>query len=100
MSTKEQTLALLKQNRDYLSTVYGVKKIGVFGSFAKGQPTEESDVDIIVEFERPIGLRFVKFAEYLERLLGRKVDILTPGGLQGIRIARIARDIAEHIIYV
>jgi len=100
MSTKEQTLALLKQNRDYLSTVYGVKKIGVFGSFAKGQATEESDVDIIVEFERPIGLRFVEFAEYLERLLGRKVDILTPGGLQGIRIASIARDIAAHIIYV
>jgi hypothetical protein len=100
MLTKEQTLALLKQNRAYFSTEYGVKRIGVFGSHAKGQPTDESDVDIIVEFERPIGFRFVEFAEYLERLLGRDVDVLTPAGLQGIRIAHIARDIAESIVYV
>jgi len=100
MLTKEQTLAILKQNRDYLSAKYGVKRIGVFGSYAKGQPSDESDVDIVVEFERPIGFRFVEFAEYLERLLGQDVDVLTPAGLRGIRIAHIARDIAESIVYV
>jgi predicted nucleotidyltransferase len=100
MPTKEETLALLKQNLAYLSAEYGVKRIGVFGSYAKGQPTDESDVDVVVEFERPIGFRFVEFAEYLERLLGRKVDVLTPAGIQGIRITRIARDIAENIVYV
>jgi len=100
MSTKEQILALLEQNQAYLSTEYGMKRIGIFGSYAKGQSADESDVDIVVEFERPIGFRFVEFAEYLERLLGRKVDVLTPAGIQGIRIAHIARDIAESIVYV
>ncbi|GIW29212.1 MAG: nucleotidyltransferase [Meiothermus sp.] len=100
MLSKEQTLALLKQNRAHLSDVYGVQRIGVFGSFAKGQPTDESDVDLVVEFEQPIGFRFVELAEYLEGLIGRQVDILTPAGIQGIRVAPIAKDIAESIEYV
>jgi hypothetical protein len=57
-------------------------------------------VDVVVEFDRPIGLKFVEFAEYLERLLGRKVDVLTPAGIRGIRIRRVAKDIAENIVYV
>ncbi|MFN3392525.1 MAG: nucleotidyltransferase family protein [Meiothermus ruber] len=91
MLSKEQTLALLKQNRAHLSDVYGVQRIGVFGSFAKGQPTDESDVDLVVEFEQPIGFRFVELAEYLEGLIGRQVDILTPAGIQGIRVAPLPR---------
>jgi predicted nucleotidyltransferase len=77
MLTNAQILDTLKQAFDYLSAEYGVKRIGIFGSCAKGQLTDKSDVDIIVEFERPLGLRFVAFAEYLENLLGRDVDILT-----------------------
>jgi predicted nucleotidyltransferase len=77
MLTNAQILDTLKQAFDYLSSEYGVKRIGIFGSCAKGQLTDKSDVDIIVEFERPLGLRFVEFAEYLENLLGRDVDILT-----------------------
>lgn len=98
--TKEKVLELLQQSQSYLSAEYGVKRIGVFGSFAKGQPGEASDIDIVVEFERPIGFRFIEFAEYLEQLLGRKVDVLTPAGIQGIRISRVAKDIAESVLYV
>ncbi|NOX61224.1 MAG: nucleotidyltransferase family protein, partial [Chloroflexi bacterium] len=90
MLTKEQILALLREQYPYLSSRYGVKRLGIFGSYAKGRPRESSDVDIMVEFERPIGFEFVEFAEYLEQLLGRKVDILTPIGLQGIRVKRTA----------
>ena len=84
----------------FLAAEFGVRKIGLFGSFAKGQSDERSDIDIIVEFDRPIGFRFFEFAEYLENLLGRKVDVLTPQGIQGIRIERIAKSIAESIVYV
>jgi len=76
------------------------RKWGFFGSFAKGTAEATSDVDIIVEFERPIGFKFVELAEYLEHLLGRKVDVLTPAGLRGIRVSRVAQDITESIVYV
>ena len=74
--------------------------MGLFGSFAKGHPGEQSDIDIVVEFERPIGLRFIELVEYLETLLGRKVDVLTPIGIQSIRRRTVAKSIAESIVYV
>jgi len=98
--TRDQVIKLLRENSPYLATQYGVKRIGLFGSFAKGSPGETSDVDVVVEFDRPIGLKFVEFAEYLERLLGRKLDVLTPAGIHGIRIPRVGKDIAESIVYV
>lgn len=100
MLTRDQIMELLRQNQPYLSAEYGVRRIGLFGSYAKGQPDEASDIDIVVEFERPIGFRFVELAEYLEHLLGRRVDMLTPAGIDGIRVARVAADIAESVIYV
>jgi predicted nucleotidyltransferase len=63
-----------------------VKRIGLFGSYAKDVPTETSDVDIVVGFDRPIGFRSAEFTEYLESLLGKSVDLPTPAGIQGIRI--------------
>ncbi|NOZ29324.1 MAG: nucleotidyltransferase family protein [Chloroflexi bacterium] len=100
MSTREQIIELLREHYPFLAAEYGVKRVGIFGSYAKGQPDETSDVDIIVEFEHPIGFRFIELVEYLERLLGRRVDVLTPDGLRTIRISRVAQDIAESIIYV
>jgi len=98
--TKESISEILRENYAYLASEYGAKRIGLFGSYAKGLPTKDSNVDIIVEFDRPIGFRFVDFTEYLENLLGKKVDVLTPAGVQGIRIERIAKDIEESIAYV
>lgn len=83
-----------------MDSEYGVKKIGLFGSYARGTPARGSDVDILVEFEKPIGLKFVEFAEYLEELLGTKVDILTPAGIESIRIEKVAGNIMESIVYV
>jgi hypothetical protein len=100
MLTQEKITDLLREKYPYLVSEYGVKRIGLFGSWAKGIPHETSDVDIVVEFEHPLGFRFVEFTEYLERLLGKKVDVLTPTGIQGIRIAHIAKDIQDSIVYV
>ncbi|WP_322488617.1 nucleotidyltransferase family protein [Chloroflexus sp.] len=57
-----------------------------------------SDVDIIVEFERPLGFRFVELAEHLERLLGRRVDLLTPTGVRGIWLPWVAEEIERSVI--
>ncbi len=98
--TREQIIALLQEHLPYLSARYGVKRVGLFGSYARGAQTEESDVDLVVEFGRPIGLDFVDFADYMERLLGCRVDILTPSGVQGIRVNDVRESIMKEIIYV
>ena len=100
MLNKESILRTLREQRSYLAAQYGVRNIGLFGSHAAGQSTETSDIDLVIEFERPIGLRFIELNEYLERVFNRPVDILTPAGIQDIRIAHIAQNIRESIIYV
>ncbi len=98
--TTEKILEILRNELSYFVTEYGIKKIGLFGSYAKGIQRPDSDVDILVEFERPIGFKFIEFGEYLEKILGKKIDILTPTGIRAIRIKQIAKDIEENIIYV
>jgi hypothetical protein len=100
MLTRERVLELLRAEYPFLAAEFGVRKIGLFGSFAKGRSDETSDIDMVVEFDRPIGFRFIELVEYLENLLGRKVDVLTPQGIQGIRIERVAKSIVESIVYV
>jgi len=68
MTTKKQVLKLLRNNRSYLASEFNVKKIGIFGSYAKGSPGDSSDIDIIVEFNGPVGFKFMELTEYLESL--------------------------------
>ncbi len=100
MLTKNRITDLLQENYPYLKTEYGVKRIGLFGSYAKDVSGETSDVDLVIEFDRPIGFKFMALNDYLEDLLGRRVDILTPTGIQDIRIDYIAQGIQESIVYV
>lgn len=100
MLTREEAVKLLQEKHPYLVAEFGVSKIGLFGSYAKGQSDETSDVDIVVELERPIGFRFVDLVDYLENLLGRRVDVLTPAGIQNIRIEQVAKSITQSIVYV
>lgn len=90
----------LREKELFLQNEYGVKRIGLFGSFAHGTATEESDVDMVVEFERPIGFRFMELVDYLEDLLEKDVDVLTPAGVQNIRVNGVAKNIMESLVYV
>jgi len=100
MLTKETIVHRLKENYPYLTREYGVQCIGLFGSFARGTAGEGSDIDVLVEFQRPVGFKFIELADYLEQLFGRKVDVLTPAGVQGIRVNGVAGNIAESVVYV
>lgn len=100
MLTKEKIAEILREKYPYLIAKYGVKSLGLFGSYARGEQTEDSDVDLVAEFERPIGLNFIEFAEYIENILGKKADILTPEGVRRITVQKIARNIEQSIIYV
>jgi hypothetical protein len=61
---------------------FAVKSLAVFGSVARGEATECSDIDLLVEFNQPIGLfEFIRLKYYLETLIGSKVDLVTPDAL-------------------
>ncbi len=99
--TKEKITDILSEKTEYLASEYGVKRIGLFGSYAKGTSIEPtSDVDIVVEFDHPIGFKFMELADYLEEILGKPVDLLTESAIQGIRHPKVAEAIKESIIYV
>ncbi|MCP4401303.1 MAG: nucleotidyltransferase family protein [bacterium] len=100
MFTTQQVTEILRQQLPYLAAEYGVTRLGLFGSYAKGRPHQQSDIDVVAEFETPPGLRFVELTDYLEHLFQTPVDVLTPAGIQGIRNRQVARDIRESIVYV
>jgi hypothetical protein len=93
-------MSILKREHPFLLRKYGARKLAVFGSFAKGKQNRGSDVDIIIEFEKPVGFKFIELSEYLEKVLHRKVDIITKEGLKSIRNPEISREIRKQAKYV
>ena len=100
MLTREEIIEKLREELPFLKKEFRIKKIGIFGSFATGIQNKSSDIDIFIEFEKPIGLAFMDLANYLEDLFNKKVDILTPDGIRSIRVNKIAQSIKESVIYV
>ncbi|MBU0700996.1 nucleotidyltransferase family protein [bacterium] len=88
---KDKVTHLLKEHYNVLVTEYGVSRIGIFGSVVTGIMREDSDLDIVVEFNQPIGFKFIKFVEYLENLFGRKVDVVTKDGIKNIRVKEVEK---------
>ena len=79
---RKKILALLKSHKRQLKK-FGVRSVFMFGSMARNEARKRSDVDLLVEFERPIGLfEFARLKQDLEELLGRKVDLVTPEALR------------------
>ncbi len=72
---------------------YAVKEIGLFGSFADETANEESDIDILVELERPIGWKYFSLELYLEQIFNRKIDLVTKNALKGQIKDRILKQI-------
>ena len=97
---KDEVIRLIKEHYDVLQTKYGVSRIGIFGSVVKGTMTEDSDLDIVVEFNKPIGFKFFRLVEYLENLFGVKVNVVTKDGIKNIRVKEVARDIERDLVYV
>lgn len=83
MKTFEEVKNILLQNKEELEKNYGLKEIAVFGSYARNEQNEKSDVDILVDFKKSIGLlRFIELENYLSDLLGVKVEIVTRKALK------------------
>ena len=94
--TGKDILTKLNDLKPTLTNDYSVKKIGLFGSFSEGSATEDSDIDILVEFDKPIGWRFLSLEIYLEKIFGRKIDLVTKNALRD----QMKANILAHAKYV
>lgn len=83
MKSKDEILKVLKKELPSLKEKFNVKSIGIFGSYLRGEQTETSDIDMLVEFEAPVGFfKFIELEDYLSEKLGAKVDLVTPDALK------------------
>ena len=93
----ENILKILKEHEIELREKYGVKSIGIFGSYVRGEEREDSDLDILVEFDRKIDLfDFLELEEYLSEILGVKVDLVLKRALK----PRIKESVLKEAIYL
>lgn len=100
MLNRTEILQILRDNLASLQREYGLKSLEIFGSVARDEVRDNSDVDLIADFNGSIGLRFVEFVDRIEGLLGIRADVLTPAGIAGIRNPRVAEAIKESAIRV
>ena len=82
MKSKNTIEKILKENKSLLHDKYKVEKIGVFGSYARGNESAQSDVDILVTFYEPVGWEFIDLKDFLEEILDREVDLVTVKALK------------------
>jgi len=96
--TKDEILDAIRKHRDTLLK-YKVREIGLFGSIVKGEQEDRSDIDLIVDFEEPTVENFMGLSSFLENLFGKKVEILTPAGVDSIRMNHIKEEIKRSTVY-
>lgn len=72
----------LQALKPVLADKYKVKNIGLFGSYAKGEQSDSSDIDILIDLQEPLGWGFFELKEYLESQLNRPVDLVTRNALK------------------
>jgi len=93
MKSLDTILSLILKNKPVLQKKYPIKTISVFGSFARGDNNENSDVDILVEFEKPVGIEFIDLANDLESILHQKVDLISKTGIKPKYLKIIEKDL-------
>jgi len=82
MITKTEILSKLTELKPILYKDYAVKEIGLFGSYSDNSNTEESDIDILIELEKPIGWKFFTLELFLENVFNKKIDLVTKNALK------------------
>ena len=96
MVTKDDILLKLKELKPSLYQDFSVREIGLFGSFSDSTYTDNSDIDIIVELEKPIGWKFFSLEMYLEQIFKRKIDLVTKNALKN----QIKDNILKQVCYI
>jgi len=99
VQTKERALSLIQARQDHIRT-FGVRRLGLFGSFARGQQDRDSDIDVLVEFEpgRKTFDNFIQLAFFLEELFERRVELVTTEALSPYLGPHIMREV-EYVTF-
>jgi predicted nucleotidyltransferase len=97
MNSIDHIIRIIAESREQLRSEFGVIGIGIFGSVVRGEQGAGSDIDILVEFERPIGfVRFMGLEKRLAELVGMPVDLVTKKALK----PHIGKRILQEVRYV
>jgi uncharacterized protein len=91
-TSRDDVFSTLKSNRAKIKR-YGVKSLALFGSAARNRLRKTSDVDILVQFEQPTWANYIGLKFYLQDLLGREVDLVTPNGLKPAVRSSVEKDL-------
>jgi uncharacterized protein len=95
--SRQEILLSLKRIKEEITEEFSVKAIGLFGSVARNEQTDQSDIDLLVEFSTPVGfVTFMRLENFLSERLGKKVDLVTPDALKPV----IRNDVLTEVIYV
>jgi uncharacterized protein len=97
MRNRDEVLRILEDQKPSLLAAYQLTKLGIFGSYARNQQTETSDLDVLVDYSQPPTLlKLIELRDELSQMLSLKVDIVTPNGLK----PRIRDRILSEVIYL
>jgi len=93
MYTLDTIMEKLRNHKSELQRKYPISKMGVFGSYARGEATEKSDIDIAVEINGPMGLSFIAMANEIEGLFSTKVDVVPKRSIKPGYLPYVEKDI-------
>jgi uncharacterized protein len=97
MKTRDEILQVLRSQKNSLFQKYQITDLGIFGSYAREQQTESSDLDILVDYIQPPTLpKLIELRDYLSQVFSIKVDIVTQNGLK----PRIREHVLSEVIYL
>ena len=96
-NTREDVFSFLQTEMPNLQRDYGITKMALFGSFAKGTQTETSDVDLLIESSISLGFKFFELSDFLESGLGRRIDLVTFRQVEESKNKPRYRNIAENV---
>ncbi|HMN23387.1 MAG: nucleotidyltransferase family protein [Ignavibacteriaceae bacterium] len=96
MSSLSTIINTLKKAKPILLKNYPIKTLALFGSVSRSEDNENSDIDIMVEFDHPVGMQFIHLCLELEKILNRKVDLVSRKGIK----EKYFNEIKEDLIYV
>jgi uncharacterized protein len=93
MTTLNDIENALSSHKKQLASRFGVKRLAIFGSYARNEQRRDSDVDILVEFDTQVGIEFIDLANFLEDILKIRVDLVSRNGIKPKYLNKIQPDL-------